>query len=70
VVGGEAEHMDATLQPWTCFIAGVVEAGLLQGISLYSKERFQFEGPVILNPHTSACDVRAVAATSSLMPRV
>jgi hypothetical protein len=48
----------------------VVEAGLLQGISLSSKERFQFEGPVILNPHTSACDVRAVAATSSLMPRV
>jgi hypothetical protein len=65
VVGGEAEHMDATLQSWTCFIAGVVEAGLLQGISLSSKERFQFDGPVILNPHTSACDVRAVAATSS-----
>ena len=65
VVGGEAEHMDATLQSWTCFIAGVVEAGLLQGISLSSKERFQFESPVILNPHTSACDVRAVAATSS-----
>jgi hypothetical protein len=54
VVGGEAEHMGATLQSWTCFIAGLVRAGHLQGISLYSKERFQFESPVIVNPHTSA----------------
>jgi hypothetical protein len=46
--------MGATLQSWTCFIAGLVRAGHLQGISLSSKERFQFASPVIVNPHTSA----------------
>jgi hypothetical protein len=54
VVGGEAEHMGATLQSWTRFIAGLARTGLLQGVSLSSKERFQFESPVIVNPHTSA----------------
>lgn len=50
--------MGATLQSWTCFIAGLVRAGHLQGISLSSKERFQFASPSssTLTPQPETCE--------------